>query len=109
MNRARRISRGPARAAILTLAAAAALSALGLSGSPSGSPSASSSPPSSAPLSQGVSPSAGILNPPALAYYYMWFTPSSWSHTKTDLPALGAYDSTNPAVIKQHVAWAKAA
>lgn len=109
MNRTRRVGRGLARSAILTLAAAAVLSSLGLSGSPSGSPSDSSSPQPSAPRSQQVSPSAGILNPPALAYYYMWFTPSSWSHTKTDLPALGAYDSTNPAVIKQHVAWAKAA
>jgi hypothetical protein len=45
---------------------------------------------------------------PVLAYYYMWFSASSWTHTKTDVPSLGAYDSTDPAIIRQHVAWAKA-
>jgi len=109
MNGPRRVGRGLARAAILTLAAAAALSSLGLSGSPSALSSASPSASPSAQPSQGANPSPGTSKPPALAYYYMWFTPSSWSHTKTDLPALGPYDSTNPAVIKQHVTWAKAA
>jgi hypothetical protein len=45
---------------------------------------------------------------PVLAYYYMWFNAASWTHTKTDLPSLGAYDSTDPAIIHQQVAWAKA-
>lgn len=102
MNGTRRNGRGLARAAILALAAAAALSSLGLAGSPS----ASSSAP---PPSQQASPSLDTSKPPSLAYYYIWFKPSSWTHTKTDLPALGDYDSTDPAVIKQHVAWAKAA
>jgi hypothetical protein len=44
---------------------------------------------------------------PVLAYYYIWFNTASWSHAKTDLPALGAYTSTDPAVIRQHVTWAK--
>ena len=35
-------------------------------------------------------------------------TQASWTHTKSDLPTLGPYDSTDPAVIAQHVAWAKA-
>ena len=55
--------------------------------------------------SPSVSPSA---SPPVLAYYYMWFNAASWTHTKTDLPSLGAYDSTDPAIIHQQVAWAKA-
>jgi hypothetical protein len=42
-----------------------------------------------------------------LAYYYMWFNASSWTHTKTDLPALGAYNSTDPAIIRQQVTWAR--
>lgn len=38
----------------------------------------------------------------------MWFNKSSWTHTKTDLPNLGPYDSTDPAIIHQQVAWARA-
>lgn len=105
MNGTRRNGRTLARAAILALAAAAALGSLGLAASPSASATASLSP----QPSQQSDPTARTYKPPSLAYYYIWFTPSSWSHTKTDLPSLGAYDSTDPAVIKQHVAWAKAA
>jgi hypothetical protein len=46
---------------------------------------------------------------PVLAYYYMWFNQASWASRKNDLPSLGAYDSTDPAVIAQHVAWARSA
>jgi hypothetical protein len=105
MNGTRRKSRGLARAIIVALAAAATLASLGLAASPSPSQSPS---PSGSPDPQ-ASPAMRTWKPPSLAYYYMWFTPSSWTHTKTDLPSLGAYDSTDPAVIKQHVAWAKAA
>jgi hypothetical protein len=55
--------------------------------------------------SPAASPSA---RPPVLAYYYMWFNAASWTHTKIDLPTLGPYDSTDPAIIHQQVAWAKA-
>jgi hypothetical protein len=48
-----------------------------------------------------------VSAPPVLAYYYMWFSSSSWAHAKTDLPSLGAYTSTDPAIIRQEVAWAK--
>ena len=105
MNGTRRRSRGLTRAIIVALAAAAALASLGLAASPSASESASPS----ASTNPQASPAMRTWKPPSLAYYYMWFTPSSWTHTKTDLPSLGAYDSTDPAVIKQHVAWAKAA
>lgn len=46
---------------------------------------------------------------PVLAYYYIWFTPSSWDRAKTDLPLLGTYDSDDPEVMRQHVRWAKEA
>jgi hypothetical protein len=39
----------------------------------------------------------------------MWFNTASWAHAKTDVPVLGTYTSTSPAVIKQHVTWAKQA
>jgi hypothetical protein len=38
----------------------------------------------------------------------MWFNSASWTHNKNDAPALGPYTSTDPAVIAQHVAWARA-
>ena len=46
---------------------------------------------------------------PLLAYYYIWFTPSSWSRGKTDVPLLGRYSSDDERVMRQHVRWAKAA
>jgi hypothetical protein len=51
----------------------------------------------------------GAAPPPVLAYYYMWFNAASWNHAKNDVPSLGPYDSTDAAVIAQHVTWAKAA
>jgi hypothetical protein len=52
---------------------------------------------------------AATDRPLVLAYYYIWYTPGSWDRAKTDLPALGTYDSADPSVIRQHVAWAKSA
>jgi hypothetical protein len=46
---------------------------------------------------------------PLLAYYYIWFTPSSWSRAKTDIPMLGRYSSDDARVMRQHIRWAKAA
>jgi hypothetical protein len=46
---------------------------------------------------------------PLLAYYYIWFTPSSWSRAKIDYPVLGRYSSDDAGVMRQHVRWAKAA
>jgi hypothetical protein len=46
---------------------------------------------------------------PLLAYYYIWFTPSSWSRGKTDIPLLGRYSSDDARVMRQHIRWAKAA
>ena len=45
---------------------------------------------------------------PLFAYYYIWFTPSSWSRGKTDVPLLGRYSSDDERVMRQHVRWAKA-
>ncbi|TAL07957.1 MAG: hypothetical protein EPO00_08065 [Chloroflexota bacterium] len=56
-----------------------------------------------------VTTSARLARPVVLAYYYIWFDTPSWERAKTDLPILGKYDSADPAVIAQHVAWAKAA
>lgn len=59
--------------------------------------------------SAGPIAAASIDRPVVLAYYYIWFDTPSWERAKTDLPTLGKYDSADPAVIAQHVAWARAA
>jgi hypothetical protein len=46
---------------------------------------------------------------PTLAYYYIWFDPSSWNRAKLDYPLLGRYSSDDRAVMLQQVQWAKAA
>jgi hypothetical protein len=79
------------------MAVVGALSFLGLAGA--------SSTPTTAPMASPTS--SQKVAPPVLAYYYMWFSPGSWSHGKTDVPALGTYTSTNQAIIHQQVAWAK--
>ena len=59
---------------------------------------------------QSASPTVVADNDlPVLAYYYIWFDPSSWNRAKTDYPVLGRYSSDDPAVLRQHVQWAKAA
>lgn len=46
---------------------------------------------------------------PVLAYYYIWFDPGSWNRAKIDYPLLGRYSSSDEAIIRQHIRWAKAA
>jgi hypothetical protein len=46
---------------------------------------------------------------PVLAYYYIWYDTSSWDRAKIDYPLLGKYSSDDPAVMLQHIQWAKKA
>ena len=46
---------------------------------------------------------------PTLAYYYQWFTASSWDRAKVDYPLAGRYSSDDVAVMRGQVAEAKAA
>jgi hypothetical protein len=46
---------------------------------------------------------------PLLAYYYIWFNPTSWQRAKTDYPLIGAYSSDEDRTIRQHLRWAKQA
>ena len=50
-----------------------------------------------------------VSDPPVLAYYYIWFDPSSWDRAKTDYPVLGRYSSDDPQIMRQHIEWAKSA
>jgi hypothetical protein len=62
-------------------------------------------------LAHGAAPARAAADgkPPVLAYYYIWYTPTSWNRAKSDYPLLGRYDSGDPAVIRRHIEWAKAA
>jgi len=46
---------------------------------------------------------------PVLAYYYIWFTPTSWNRAKIDYPLLGRYSSDDEEIMRRHVRMAKAA
>jgi hypothetical protein len=60
--------------------------------------------------SGAVSHAQGATSPiPVFAYYYIWFDPGSWDRAKIDYPQLGRYSSDDPAVMRQHIQWAKQA
>ena len=44
---------------------------------------------------------------PVLAYYYIWFNPTSWNRAKSDYPLVGRYSSDDVAVMREQVALAK--
>jgi hypothetical protein len=46
---------------------------------------------------------------PVLAYYYIWYTPTSWDRAKSDLPLLGRYSSDEISVMEAHAKEAKEA
>jgi Glycosyl hydrolase family 99 len=60
-----------------------------------------------APARAGSTPAASPI--PVLAYYYIWYTPTSWQRAKRDLPLLGPYSSDQASIMRQHVIWAKGA
>ena len=53
--------------------------------------------------------SAAGGHPLALAYYYIWFDPTSWNRAKIDTPLAGRYSSDERSVMEKHVEMAKAA
>jgi hypothetical protein len=58
---------------------------------------------------QGSSQATSLSPIPMLAYYYIWFDPTSWDRAKQDYPLLGRYSSGDIDVIRQHIRWAKSA
>ena len=56
----------------------------------------------------GTGNSAGT-SIPLFAYYYIWFSRSSWSRAKKDLPLIGGYSSSDPAVLRHQIQQAKSA
>jgi hypothetical protein len=46
---------------------------------------------------------------PVLAYYYIWFNPSSWNHAKSDFPLAGRYTSDDATVMASQIREAQSA
>ncbi len=62
------------------------------------------------PVRASTLPTEDVRNPvPLMAYYYIWYSETSWDRAKTDYPVLGRYSSDDRSVMEQHVRWAKAA
>lgn len=56
------------------------------------------------PVGTGAGPAVEL---PDLAYYYIWFDPTSWNRAKSDLPLAGKYSSDERSVMEEHVRAAK--
>jgi hypothetical protein len=54
-------------------------------------------------------PSASPGATKLFAYYYIWYSPSSWNRAKRDYPLLGRYSSDETSVMRRHIRLAKAA
>lgn len=51
----------------------------------------------------------GAVSPPVYAYFYQWFTESSWRRAKQDYPLVGRYSSDSSAILRTQVHEARAA
>ncbi len=95
MTRCRRVLVAAVLLAIAGLAAA----------SPLASPHASASTRAPGPAA-GSAPARPV---PLLAYYYIWFNPTSWNRAKIDYPLAGRYSSDDIAVMREQVRLARQA
>ncbi|HXR42485.1 MAG TPA: endo-1,3-alpha-glucanase family glycosylhydrolase [Acidothermaceae bacterium] len=90
----------------IALLAAGALAALVL---PASSARAVSDPSPVAP-SASASSAPGLASPvPTLAYYYIWFSDSSWNRAKIDFPMIGRYSSDDKSVMRTQIKQAESA
>jgi hypothetical protein len=111
--------RGPAaamRRLVLFLALAVTVAPLILAASPAPTPADGSSPapsPSIANVGPSTAPAASVaavgVRPLVFAYYYIWYTETSWRRAKIDLPQLGRYDSRDRGVVAQQMRWVREA
>lgn len=62
--------------------------------------------PANATLAAGSPPTQAT---PVYAYFYQWFTPTSWNRAKIDYPLAGRYSSDDPTVLDRQIQQAKAA
>jgi len=88
-----------------TLAAACLVAVLG----PWAGARAASAPAPTASASAVGTGHAAAATIPLFAYYYIWYTHSSWTRAKKDLPLIGPYSSSDPWVMRHQIDQAKAA
>lgn len=88
---------GATRSLVVVLAASVALAPAGLA------------PGAIAPVAAVTAVSDQAPSAPVLAYYYIWYNPTSWRRAKQDYPLLGRYSSADPEVARQHVRLAASA
>lgn len=102
-----------ARSSVPYLAFAALLSAailLSACSSAAAPVAPTNTPPATTSAAPTATPAADVRPAiPVLAYYYIWFDHTTWDKNKIDYPLLGHYSSSDPAVIRQHIEWAKSA
>jgi hypothetical protein len=72
-------------------------------------PAHAAAPTQDVPAAPAADRGSGATGVPVLAYYYIWFNPSSWNRAKVDYPLLGRYSSDESAVMRQHISMAKSA
>jgi hypothetical protein len=102
------------RRVVLFLALAVTVAPLILAASPAPTPAAAASAapsPSAVGAASSTAPAASVnavgVRPLVFAYYYIWYTPTSWRRAKIDLPQLGRYDSRDRAVVAQQMQWVR--
>ena len=63
------------------------------------------------PAAQAAAATAAPRDPgvPVFAYFYQWFTPSSWDRAKSDYPLAGRYGSDDAPVLRDQVLLARSA
>ncbi len=52
----------------------------------------------SSPVAGGQQSAGSARQIPLLAYFYIWFNPSSWNRLKKDYPLIGRYSSNDVAI-----------
>ena len=71
------------------------------------SASATHSAPVSSPTPAHSTSTGSAQQTPLLAYFYIWFNPTSWNRLKIDYPLIGRYSSDDVKIMRQQVAMAK--
>jgi hypothetical protein len=74
-----------------------------------GACSQSTTSPPQQPTTLAVRPVGAATSPPVFAYFYQWFTATSWTRAKQDFPLAGRYSSDDPHVLRDQVQQARGA
>jgi hypothetical protein len=61
------------------------------------------------PMTTSAGRTRTVGGPPVYAYFYQWFTASSWGRAKRDYPLVGQYSSDDTAILRKQIHEARAA